>query len=430
MDGLGLKDIKGKSQQVDLYGCERVIEAVQVQLPPHVCPTCSSVAHRHDQRTLKRIVDVPQGIYRTYINLAFARAKCSSPACGAVLKPPRPVSLHQKFRATLRLVDFVEMQCLTLERQFSTIADDVGISERTLRDMFDALFLRVAREVLPLVTPGTLRFTVHQLNGEFCYVIENLSVGTLVDIIKVADVRTLKKWGHEAARLRPPSRVLIPPDKELLKLLGSILPSNCRIALEPHAFGSELLGRCDRANSLVTGSAVLGILNRLQTLQVGRRGYLRKQLQAETVNLPELGVWLSEWEDLLLASLRTDEQPDLKLNRSVKILNLLGNGYSFDRLRGRLLISTEQVKLHVHDSISKRDDETFQGTPSTDFFQLATPFSSTDFRGEAIGRLGIPLGKLLTVLEMLAETHQNPLRPPVDDDDEDGFFLVWPGPGR
>lgn len=303
---------------------------------------------------------------------------------------PRPSSLDPEFKCTQRLTVLVEAQCLDLQRIFEMIAGDVGISDRTLRSMFDRLFDRMEQRVLRVASPGTLRVYPDIVDGKKCLLIENVTHDALVDILDGGALSKLSSWLQDVAQFEPPSRVLIPPDRKLYLAVKAALPA-CRIVLAPDQVRQALTSWDQLADH--EAQAVLDVYS---PHFLGSKREWLQQLRKEVSAVPELRGftdWLKEWEELLILGGPQDLKEPRKLDRAVQLLNILGNKYSFGRLRQRLLLQSQMIKVYHHRS-------SVHDSPRRITFAIPEVryVYGLQGRGRPLARVGIPLGWLIEKL--------------------------------
>lgn len=127
----------------------RITARYRVQ--PTICPKCTS------SRQLKRYGTVHQDIHDlptlgkpSVINVIRQRYKCGE--CSAVFAQPLP-DLHGHGTMTTRLVTWICRQAL--QRTFTSIAEDVGVTEGTVRNLFKD-YMATLEKTHVFITPEVL----------------------------------------------------------------------------------------------------------------------------------------------------------------------------------------------------------------------------------------------------------------------------------
>ena len=110
---------------------------------PSMCLRCK----RRDAKLNKlevrerKIIDIPAHGKRVQIQLIYRRYKCL--ACGKTFTEPL-VGIDMRARVTERLKDYVKKEAVT--KMYSTIADEVGISEQTAKRYFETRIHAMRRD--------------------------------------------------------------------------------------------------------------------------------------------------------------------------------------------------------------------------------------------------------------------------------------------
>ena len=127
---LGMKDWIVLETQEDAYNM-RVVAGKPVQ--PEVCPRCgveNPRVYKHDQQD-QTFMDTPMHGKRVGIQVVRQRWRCLE--CGKTFQQLLP-EMDEKRNMTRRLVDYIRERSLV--RTFTEVADDVGVNEKTVRNVF------------------------------------------------------------------------------------------------------------------------------------------------------------------------------------------------------------------------------------------------------------------------------------------------------
>jgi transposase len=102
---------------------------------PSLCPCCGSI--NGDLvgygRDMQLFMDTPMHGKRVGLHINRRRMKCRD--CNSTFLEPL-ADMHDDHRATKRLIEYIEKRVM-LKETFARIAADVGLSEWTIRSIFD-----------------------------------------------------------------------------------------------------------------------------------------------------------------------------------------------------------------------------------------------------------------------------------------------------
>jgi transposase-like protein len=115
--------------------------AVKLSSPSPFCPSCGAVSNRYGSR-LQIYTDKPMNGKRVHLLVSRQRYRCTD--CGKTFVGVLP-EIDEARLITQRLRAYVEQE--SLKRSFVSIADDVGIHEKTVRRIFRDYLRRQAQEV-------------------------------------------------------------------------------------------------------------------------------------------------------------------------------------------------------------------------------------------------------------------------------------------
>ena len=132
--------------------------------------------HKHGSRE-QLLMDLPSHGKRVGILLARARYRCQD--CGKTFLQPLP-DVDERSQMTRRLVRYVGEQGVL--KTFVSVADEVGVDEKTVRNLFMAHVERLDR-VTEFVTPEWMGIDeVHLLKKPRC-VLTNLKARTIIGVL-------------------------------------------------------------------------------------------------------------------------------------------------------------------------------------------------------------------------------------------------------
>ncbi len=128
MDILDLPGLKALQATENEYGDYRIM--AETVSPSFSCPACRSPIIGFGKKE-QLFMDLPTHGKRTGIVVIRKRYRCKE--CGRTFLEPLS-DIDEKRMATKRLVEYIEKQ--SLKRTFVSISDDIGLNEKTIRNIF------------------------------------------------------------------------------------------------------------------------------------------------------------------------------------------------------------------------------------------------------------------------------------------------------
>jgi transposase len=177
-----------------------IIEASVIEMPS-ACPLCGSVlpAYRFGHRPY-HIADLPIRMKPVIVLAHRRRYRCR--ACTSTFLDQLP-SIHPQHDATCRLVSYIESQSLQLAATFTNLAQSVGISDKLVRNIFQAHIERLEREYV-IQTPRYLGMDeIYLEDAPYC-VLTDLQRHAALDLLPKRDMKTVKSW---LAQLQSPENI-------------------------------------------------------------------------------------------------------------------------------------------------------------------------------------------------------------------------------
>jgi len=165
----------------------------EYSIAPTVCVRCGVVdpsLKRHGFQK-QRFMDTPMQGKRVGIMVKRQRYKCLE--CGQTFHQPIP-DMDEKRHMTRRLVEYVERR--SLERTFTEVAADIGVDEKTVRNIFRENVAKLDSVYQPH-TPEWLGIDELFLIRKPRCVLTNVSVSTLIDLLPDRNKATVIKWMRE-----------------------------------------------------------------------------------------------------------------------------------------------------------------------------------------------------------------------------------------
>lgn len=184
---LGMKDWIVLETQEDSYNM-RVLAAKPVI--PDVCPRCgveNPRVYKHDQQE-QAFVDTPMHGKRVAVHVMRQRWRCRE--CNATFQQLMP-ELDDKRNMTRRLVQYIRERSLV--RTFTEVADDVGVDEKTVRNVFREYVatLETAHEI---EAPTWLGIDELFLIRKPRCIFTDVKKRSIVDLLAKRDKLSVSKW--------------------------------------------------------------------------------------------------------------------------------------------------------------------------------------------------------------------------------------------
>jgi len=354
------------------------------------CPHCGSLALKPNGSREVRIHDLP--MHGKRVGIWFDRQRFLCPDCGKSCSD-EPEALDPTRQMTIRLVNWIGEQ--GLRRPFTAIADDVGLAEATIRDVWtDWTEARI--NALNIPTPKWMGLDEVYMLGGARGVITDIGQRTLVDFLAKRDKMTVAKRilrmpGRDKIELvtmdmwRPywtVVRELVPKAQVVVdrwhvqryandgletvrKSLRADLPKKRRIGLKNDR---RLLLKRARDLEGMESMIVEAWCNEFPQLGAA---YAAKERFADIYgwhNEADARAGIRDWAEKLSEEIRPAFQPLLTaltnweaeifayfrhpitnaftecMNGLARIDNRMGRGYSFEALRAKILIKHSQKK--------------------------------------------------------------------------------------
>jgi transposase len=366
--------------------------AVQVSDSPKACVACGS-DHLNGHGRYEQVVrDLPIHGKRVAIYVDTRRMRC--PACGKTFMEPLP-NVDANRRMTDRLLTWIGQQ--SLRRTFASIAQDVGLDESTVRDVFRDYVAKLESQ-FHFETPQWMGIDEIHLIRPRC-VISNIHSNTIVNLLPNRDKKTVaaylrtlqgkddvqyvaidmwRPYRDAAKVVMPGARIII--DKfhvvrmankaleQIRKDLRSKMTIMQRRGLMHDRF--TLLRREHDLNEeqrfLIDGWTknypTLGLAYRLKEDFYGiyeksssREEAMRRYESWARSVTPEIrgafGDLIRAWQNWTPYILNYFEHPITNaftesLNNLIRVANRMGRGYSFEALRAKILFTKG---VHKHD---------------------------------------------------------------------------------
>lgn len=150
---------------------------VQYDTHEAMCPHCFSMKVSRFGKLAQLYMDLPVHAKRVGLNVQRQRYRCEN--CGKTFMQSLP-DLDEKRAVTKRLLKYIQQE--SLKRTFTSVAEDVGLTEKTIRNIFKEHVANIAKTVV-FATPEWLGIDeLHLLKKPRC-IITNVKERTVVDLL-------------------------------------------------------------------------------------------------------------------------------------------------------------------------------------------------------------------------------------------------------
>jgi len=159
----------------------------EVKQPPSACPQCQSNGLVGFGRREQMIKDLPMHGKRVGIYVNTRRMQCR--ACNKTFSEVLP-EVDERRSMTTRLLDWTGKQCI--KRTFASIAEEIGITEGTIRLIFKD-YVAVVEKTLRFETPKWMGIDeIHLIKPRG--VITNIQDNTVVELLPNRNKETIIKY--------------------------------------------------------------------------------------------------------------------------------------------------------------------------------------------------------------------------------------------
>jgi transposase len=184
---LGLKDWKVTNVEESTTDMRVMAEYTP---PPTVCPRCGLAdppLYKHDVRT-QEFMDTP--LHGKRVHLIVRRQRYVCQGCDKTFQQILP-DMEEDRTMTKRLVEYVKR--LSLEKKFTEIAEEVGVNEKTVRNLFHEHVEKLDSERV-LTAPEWIGIDEIHLLGEFRCILTSPAEKHVMDLLPKRDKSTVLKW--------------------------------------------------------------------------------------------------------------------------------------------------------------------------------------------------------------------------------------------
>jgi transposase len=405
---------------------------------PETCIHCGATAIVGFGRREQLIRDLPIHGKQVGIYVDTRRYRCKS--CGKTFYEPLP-GIDEKRRMTQRMAAWLGEQ--SLRQTFARLAEETGVSNMTVKAVFDDHAARMARN-LRIETPEMLGIDEIHLIRKPRAILTNARSCLVVEILDNRDKKTVTRYLSglpDRERVRCVAMDMWRPYRDAAR---EVLPWAAVVVDKFH-----VLRMANQALDDVRKSVGAGLpIGRRRTLMRDRKALLMRPEDLGMEETLHLSGWLrnvplldaayrakeglygvyeersktkalrryQEWEDALEEGIRDTFQPVVtafrnwrteifahfdwrvtnacaeSANNLIRIANRMGRGYSFDVLRARILLANHAG--HRKRKIFRRREPGATDAEAMAYFSLQTTLEGSDEISE-----GVDTSTLLKLVE-------------------------------
>lgn len=362
----------------------------EVSEPPTRCPHCNHHEIVGFGRRDEVIMDTPVHGKRTGIMLNRRRYRCQG--CRKTFLEPVPHK-DDKRQMTNRLIQYIERE--SLRRTFSGVAEDVGVDEKTVRNIFNDYCERLEK-TLKFEMPQWLGIDEIHIIKPRC-VITNIEQQTIVDMLDNRNKTTVTRYLSKRTDRDQVRYVAMDMWRPYRQAVETMIPDATVIIDKLHVvrMANESLERARKAiRSALTPQQRRGLM-RDRFVLLKRRHELTDaeymRFSGWTLNYPEIGhayelkeaffeIWDCQsrhqaqaayyaWMRQITPDMKVHFDPLIKavgnwhdeifayfdhpitnaytesLNNLIRVVNRVGRGYSFEALRAKILFTEGLQKV-------------------------------------------------------------------------------------
>jgi transposase len=158
--------------------------------PPSACPRCGLAdppLYKHDVRT-QEFMDTP--LHGKRVHLIVRRQRYVCQGCEKTFQQILP-DMEEDRTMTKRLVAYIKR--LSLEKKFTEIADEVGVNEKTVRNLFKEHVEKLDSERV-ITAPEWLGVDELHILGDFRAMLTAPGEKKILDLLEKRDKATVLKW--------------------------------------------------------------------------------------------------------------------------------------------------------------------------------------------------------------------------------------------
>lgn len=371
---------------------------VETIRPLAVCPSCNASESVGYGRNEVLIKDLPIHAKRVGIYVNVRRFRCRQ--CGKTFMEKLP-EVNEKRWMTNRLTEYISKQ--SLSRTFTSIADDVGVTEGTVRGIFRD-YVNKLEATVRFETPQYMGIDEVHIIKRPRAVISNIRHNTIVNILADRNKRTLLRYLYQlknkediryvamdmwnpyrdAVKGVLPDASIVVDKFHLVRMANEAMEAirkSLRASLQPNQRRRLMHDRfilLKRQRDLTLHESLLlqtwiGIHSELEAPYRLKEDFYDIWDSSEAMS--KYKTWanraqhyeafqpiltaVNNWETEVFAYFdhRITNAFTESLNNLIKVMNRLGRGYSFEALRAKILFtrSVHKIKRPTFTRVSRPD---------------------------------------------------------------------------
>lgn len=416
-----------------------------VKALPIACVHCHSTNIRGFGRREQLIRDLPMHGKRVGVYVDTRRYQCQS--CNKTFYAPLP-DIDEKRKMTKRLVEWIGKQAIT--RTFTSIADEVGIVEGTVRSIFRD-YINALEKTVRFEIPQWMGIDEIHLIKPRC-VISNIQNNTIVEILKDRNKPTVTRYLSQLKGLDQVHYVAMDMWKPYRDAVETVIPDAQIVIDKFHVvrMANDALERVRKSiREQLTPKQRRGLMHDRFVLLKRERDLTDKEaflLDGWCQNYPELGMAYRQKENFyaiydakspveakaLFNAWLHNLTPEIReafndlarawqnwepyicnyfnhpvtnaytesLNNLIRVMNRLGRGYSFEALRAKVLFAEGAFKTEMKRPKFKRRrlEPDLEGAVYYKMFTRA-PADTAEESTQEVKNYGVDISTLTDMIE-------------------------------
>lgn len=391
MDMLNLPNLQIKDMKEFEDDYRFLVESISP--PPSHCPKCGTVPNLYKHGTKEQLFfDLPMHAKRVGLTIKRQRYKCRE--CEGTFFEELP-NIDESRSVTIRLIDWIQQA--SLEKTFTSVSDDIGVDEKTVRNIFNDYVVELEAET-EFRTPKWLGLDEVHLLKNYRFVVTDVENRSVIDILRKRNKSVVIDYLSKLQDIDKVELVAMDMWRPYRDAVNMVIP-HAKIVIDKFhvvKLANESLEKIRKANRENVSAKERRQLMRDRYVLLKRRKDLNDfddqiKLQVWTDMFPLLGQayelkeqffdiyeaksideayklyqdWLASmpeelmtyFSDLIKAMGNWEEEIfnyftspitnayTESLNRLIKTMNHVGRGYSFEALRAKILFTQGYRKV-------------------------------------------------------------------------------------
>lgn len=158
---------------------DRYVVLAQPRTSYSACPVCGGTALVKNGRDVQQIHDLPAQGKQVMIQVRRQRYLCRD--CRVSCSQSLP-DVDERRNMTRRLVDYIQRKSVSTRRTFVSIAEEIGLDSRSIRNLFNE-YVDLLDATVQLETPAILGIDELHVLGAPRAIFTNLEANTIIELL-------------------------------------------------------------------------------------------------------------------------------------------------------------------------------------------------------------------------------------------------------